>query len=133
MTKVSPNRECDERERLIPCSSKEEDSLEEEEEELEEEEEECQNLKSTKAKLTRPESSQDIPIDSSPLIDRRRPSRWQDTDVERMIMVNLSRGIIDDDTPITHKVTEKQKPPSIIVERSRERSEQALAGSRGDA
>ena len=54
--------------------------MEEEEVGKTESEEESSSLKKTmKAKLTRsPESLQDIPIDSSPLIDRRRLSRWQD-------------------------------------------------------
>ena len=60
MTKVSRSRECDECERLIPSSSRED---------------EVDERTASAEELTRSESPHDIPIESSPLIDRRRLSR----------------------------------------------------------
>ena len=69
MKKVSRNRECDELERLIPSCTREDDDIVDNEDEIYNDDENTGSTSDCR-------EIQDIPIDSSPLIDRRRkPSR----------------------------------------------------------
>lgn len=119
MMKVSQSQEYNERERLIPSISKAEVLVNE----IEEDDESVTLGSTSQSDLTRPESSEDIPIDSSPLLNRRRPSRWQADAVEATTPVWSIRFSIE-------KSSSSLRP---FFGRSRERSKRAFESSRGDA